>query len=47
MTIIAIGSYVPGAVLSVLFIISLKLHSVKEVLLLIPILQERKLSLTG
>lgn len=34
MTVIAIGNYVPGAVLSVLFIISLMLHSMKEVIFL-------------
>lgn len=41
-TIIAIGGCGPGAVLSVPFMISLNLHSVKEVLF-IPILQIRKL----
>lgn len=46
MTVITIGNCVPGAVLSVLFMISLNLHSMKEVLF-VPMLQMRKLRLRG
>lgn len=46
MTVITINNYVPDTVLSVLFMISLNLHFMKEVLF-IPILQKKKLRLRG